>query len=261
MNKIAYILIITLLLHVSCNSKKENNADDGVISSDSLIFKKKSNPISVKDTLLVDSNKKTNLKSENNRSGKDSIPSFNVDNYPITNAMFKSANFLEKPVLSFDGLWFSHRNQTIAIALYTDYYRYAIFHFENKNIPPDLIDQMELHKPPPDSDTANLNLKKNLFLEVFPKINKVDSSYFRTNKGFQLGDPKSKALEIYGPPDLQKMNQGTEILYWEFIGDTFYDVKNDLKGKPLARNSFGHQIRMYFKNEKLIGLFLHNDIP
>jgi hypothetical protein len=35
----------------------------------------------------------------------------------------------------------------------------------------------------------------------------------------------------------------------------------NLNGKPLARNSFGHKINMFFLDNKLIGLILYNEIP
>lgn len=117
---------------------------------------------------------------------------------------------------------------------------------------------MVLHKPLPDNDIADLELKRKLFSKVFLKYNQVDSSYFKSNKGFKLGDLRSKAIAEYGQPNLVKYNDGIEMLNWTFIGDMFYDGKQDLKGKPLAKDSYGHQVRMYFKNEKLIGVFLHN---
>ena len=90
---------------------------------------------------------------------------------------------------------------------------------------------------------------------------KISSTYFITEKGFRLGDTKQKAIDVYGKPDKQTLIAGVEKLEWEFVGDVFYDGKTDLKGKPLAKDSFGHQIVMYFKNGKLIGQILHNDIP
>ncbi|MDH5379961.1 MAG: hypothetical protein OEW75_03865 [Cyclobacteriaceae bacterium] len=256
MNRAEIILIYTLLFFTSCNEKQTRTGYEQFLQQDSLSTKEYIEPSLTKNTHLTEINN-----SDNSSIGQDSIPSFVTDDYPITNSMLKSAKFIDNPVLSFDGLWFSNRNQTIAFALYTDYYRYAIFHFENGNVPLDLIDQIELFKPLPESDTADINIKKELFARVFPKINVVDSSYFRTNKGFQLGDSKLKALRVYGQPDIQKNENGVEMLYWEFIGDILYDGKQDSKEKPLARNSFGHEIKMYFKNEKLVALFLKNTIP
>ncbi len=98
----------------------------------------------------------------------------------------------------------------------------------------------------------------NGFLKQTTKIN---SSNFITDKGFRLGDTRQKAIDFYGKPDKQTSNVGVEKLEWEFVGDTVYDGKTDLKGKPLAEESFGHQIVMYYKDGKLIGQILHNDIP
>ena len=52
-----------------------------------------------------------------------------------------------------------------------------------------------------------------------------------------------------------------EGLEWNFIGDNLYDDKTGLKGKQLAKDSFGCQVVMYFKNGKLIEKILSNDIP
>ncbi len=76
-----------------------------------------------------------------------------------------------------------------------------------------------------------------------------------------MGTKKQKAIDVYGKPDKESMNADFEKLEWEFIGDIFYDGKTDLKGKPLAKESFGHQIIMYFKNGKLVGQILLNAIP
>ncbi|MDZ7615201.1 MAG: hypothetical protein U5K51_17010 [Flavobacteriaceae bacterium] len=76
----------------------------------------------------------------------------------------------------------------------------------------------------------------------------------------KLNDTQTKAIDNSGKPDKQSISNKIEKFEWEFVGDTFYDGKTNLKGKPLAKDSFGHQIVMYFKNGKLIGQVLHNDI-
>jgi hypothetical protein len=90
---------------------------------------------------------------------------------------------------------------------------------------------------------------------------KIDQVYFSTNKGFRLGDSKFKAIKVYGQPDSVSTTKGIERCEWDFIGDIFYDGKTDLKGKPVAKNSYGHQAIMFFKANKLIGIIFHNDIP
>lgn len=118
---------------------------------------------------------------------------------------------------------------------------------------------MELHID--SGEVASEKQKRQDFDGFLKQTTKISSAYFTSDKGFKLGDTKQKAIDIYGTPDKQSMNVGIEKLEWEFFGDTFYNGKTDLKGKPLAKDSFGHQIVMYFKNRKLIGQILHNDIP
>jgi hypothetical protein len=43
------------------------------------------------------------------------------------------------------------------------------------------------------------------------------------------------------------VKDGVEILEWSFVGDQLYNGKDDLKGKPLAEDSYGHQVNMHFK--------------
>jgi hypothetical protein len=244
MSREPILLVFIFLVIVSCNpqlEKKKNEKDSAKII-ETLEQRK------IDEIAIVKIEPYPEIESYHNSSSFDTISTISVDDYPVTNSMFKSAKYLEEPLLRFDGVWFSCGNQTLAFALYTDYHRYAIFHFRDDLIPVDLIDKMELNKLFPYTDLADLNLKIELFPKVFPKINEVGSSYFISKKGFQLDDSKTKAIEEYGQPDSIKYDNGVEMLYWEFIGDTFYNGTQDLDGKPLAKNSFGHQVRMYFKN-------------
>jgi len=110
-------------------------------------------------------------------------------------------------------------------------------------------------------EVASEKQKRKDFDVFLKQTTKISSAYFTSDKGFKLGNKKQKANDIYCTPDKQSMNIGVEKLEWEFIGDTFYDGKTVLKGKTLEKDSFGDRIVMYFKNGKLIGQILHNDIP
>ena len=88
----------------------------------------------------------------------------------------------------------------------------------------------------------------------------IDSKYFVSNKGMQLGDEKGKAQKIYGIPTVTNRLDGIDKLEWNFVGDQTYDGKIDLEGKPLVKDSFGYQVTMYFRNNELIGMILHNHI-
>lgn len=212
----------------------------------------------------------TALKSEQNSTVviSDTIKKIIVDDYPITNAMLLRQSehnpyfeIKSGKSISHDKAWFGNDTimQTLVFELYTDYHRLVTYHFLNNDIPTDLINRMELHIEGGELASDKQKLKE--FGGFLKQTTKINSPFFITDKGFRLGDTKQKVVRTYGNPDKQAITDGIEKLEWSFIGDAFYDGKTDLKGQPLADNSFGHQVIMYFRNEKLIGQILFNDIP
>lgn len=198
----------------------------------------------------------------------DTIKRFVVDDFPVTNEMLAdnttSNSSYEKQsgqTYSYDKAWFSNDTlkQTLVFELYTDYHRMVTHHFYSNDIPTDLINSMELHIDGGELASEKQKLKD--FSGFLKQTTKINSTYFITDKGFRLGDTKQKAIDSYGSPDKSSLSNDIEKLEWDFVGDEFYDGKTDLKGKPLAKDSFGHQTVMYFKNGKLIGQILRNDIP
>ncbi|MEO6669008.1 MAG: hypothetical protein ABIN36_06005 [Ferruginibacter sp.] len=218
------------------------------------------------DTVSIDIS--LNAKEKVSAAIYDSIKRFTVDDYPITNEMLadkESNNSSYKKqsgqTYSYDKAWFTNDSikQTIMIELYTDYHRMLTYHFYNDDIPSGLIASMELHTK--EGDTASRKQKEKDFAGFLKKAIEIKVSMFASNKGFKLGDFKKKAIDIYGKPKSQSMKEGIEKLDWEFVGEILYDGKSSLGGKPLAKDSYGHQITMYFRNGKLIAQILHNDIP
>lgn len=199
----------------------------------------------------------------------DTIKRFSVDDYPVTNKMIAKqkvdnySSFKKKSgqIYSYDKAWFSNDSlgQTLVFEVYTDYHRLVTYLFYNEGIPGDLINRVGLHFD--DGGLASQKQKLKGFNGFLKQATKINCSYFISDKGFKLGNSKHKAIDIYGQPDRQSINNGMEKLEWDFIGDIFYDGKTDLRGKPLAKDSFGNQVVMYFSNGKLIGQILHNDIP
>lgn len=207
-------------------------------------------------------------KQKNNVVISDTIKRLEVDDYPLTNKLFlsqsESNQYLELKsgtIISHDKAWFCNDtlNQILVFELYTDYHRLVTYHFYKNDIPIEIINRIELHTKV--GDTATNKQKQNDFNGLVKQAISISSKYFTTEKGFRLGDTKQKAIDIYGSPDKKIVNNGIEKIEWEFIGDEFYDGKTNLNGKPLAKNSFGHSIAMYFKNGKLIGQILFNHIP
>ena len=195
----------------------------------------------------------------------DTIKKFIVDDYPVTNDMFgRDVNGREIKVgniRSLDKVWFFNDtlNQVLVFELYTDNHRMGTYHFYKTGVPATLIKNIEFSTP--DGDTVSDERKIKNFKGFVSRAQKIAKSYFITNKGFKLGDRIDKAIKMYGKPGKVKKNNGIEEYYWEFAGDILYNGKTGLKGKPLATDSYGHQIRMFFKNKKLIGLIFLNDIP
>ena len=197
------------------------------------------------------------------RKPTDTIPKFRVDGYPVTDEMLgpNAHNRKSGEISDVEGAWFSNDTlkQTLVFVLYTDYHRMVTYHFLNNDIPAGIINRMELHTA--DGELASDKLKQKYFKGFPIQTTKIGKSYFKTYKGFKMGDNKEKALKVYGKPDKTKIENGIEKYEWDFIGDAFYDKKTKLKRNILAEGSFGHQTIMFFRNNKLIGIIFHNDIP
>ena len=199
----------------------------------------------------------------------DTIKRLVVDDYPVTNEMFaqqrvdNSSTFRKVSGLtqSLDKVWFGNDTlkQALVFELYTDYHRLATFSFYTNSFPPDLIKQIELHTQ--DGEVVSEKQKQKDFQGFLNQTVRINSTYFISDKGFKLGDNKQKAIKLYGTPDEQTLNNGFEKLAWIFTGDNLYDGKENLKGKALAQDSYGHHITMFFKGNKLVGQILYNDIP
>jgi hypothetical protein len=193
----------------------------------------------------------------------DTIPKLVVDDYPVSNEMLAPNAHSRKSgeISDGEGAWFSNDTlkQTLVFVLYTDYHRLVTYHFLNNDIPLGIIQRMELQTAP--GELASDKLKQKYFKGFLIQTTKIGRSYFKTNKGFKLGDSKEKALKVYGKPDKITIVNGVEKYEWNFAGDILHDSKTKLKRNILAEDSFGHQTTMFFRSNKLIGLIFYNDIP
>ena len=189
-----------------------------------------------------------------------------VDDYPVTNEMFRvsktnSNNYTAQSgnTISNDKVWFCNDtlNQILVFELYTDYYILATYHFYKNDIPMDLLKSIELLTERREIADEKQKLKDiNGFLMQAKRISKT---FFITKKGIELGNTKQEAIKIYGETTKKSTVELTEKLEWEFVGDSMPNHQETLKGKALAKNSWGHKIQMYFKDGKLIGQVLMND--
>ncbi len=185
---------------------------------------------------------------------------FETDDYPVTSKMLNDGERKKKsgPVVSMDKAWFKNDSlgQTLVYELYTDGFRETIFHFYNNDIPPELINYMDLSDK--DGNSVSNSLKQKYLPGILKYARPVAARYFKSKKGFVLGDPKSRALKVYGKPDKVSITGNIEMCRWEFQGEEYQEHKTK---KPLAIDSFGYQVTMFFRNNRLIGVIIHNDIP
>ncbi len=193
---------------------------------------------------------------------------FSVDDFPVDNEMISHQNdpdvHLEKTsgeTYSFDKAWFGNTElkQNLVLEMYTDNHRLVIFHFYTDDIPPDLLHRMELHTK--SGEVASLKQKVEDIDGLLQQSEEIDAKYFTSNKGIKLGMTKQKILKIYGKPNQLIMQNGIEKVDWHFEGDLLNNQRKSSNNKLVAKDSYGHQVIMYFKNEKLIAQILYNEIP
>lgn len=237
----SFLTIITIML-TACNNDHANTPHR-IIADTTIAQPAKPDPLPV-DTI------------------SDTIKRFIVDDYPVTDSMLGTDHeVISGNTKTIDFTWFTNKSlgQTLAFQQYTDHHRLVTYHFYNNDIPPALVKRMELNNK--DGGIAGI-LQKNAAMKGFiAQAQETSPKFFTSDKGFRLGDEKEKALKIYGTPGKRSKEGNTEILEWDFVGDILYDGKSDLKGKPLAKDNYGHEAIMFFRNGKLMAVMLHNDIP
>ena len=226
-----------------------------------------------KSEVLEDTNSKFELKKSNsliksdtnivieNIAKSESISTCVVDDYPVKNQIFKGNYGLIKSgeIVSLDKVWLSNKSihQTLVFELYTDYHRIVTFHFDNQMVSQDFINRMELHIE--GGELATITQKIKYFNGLIEQSIEVNENQFVSEKGVAIGMDKKKAIVLYGKPDKEKTSSEFEILEWYFIGDIFNESINSKK--PIAKDSFGHSVTMFFKDNRLVGQILFNDIP
>lgn len=239
---IVIISCITALCIVSCNNQQKDSRREEVVNKKAIVAYEVST---------------------------DTINKLIPDKYPITNEMlrrqqtdnYSSFQKVSGETYSFDKAWFRNEalRQVLICELYTDYFRVATYCFYDHNIPADIMEKIEFH-----TNTGDIAMNEQKIKDLQGFIDQaviIDSAYFISKKGFKLGDSKQKILDIYGTPDMDNKTDGVEKLEWRYIGDLYNEDKKISNNKPLAKDSFGHQVVMYFRNSVLVGYILHNDIP
>ena len=232
---IPVLVLINLIVLSSCQESypKEKKND---INSDSTIFKSNQNKVPLPDTTQF------------------VIP----DDYAITNKMLEKKYYINGKSFSEEFVWFTNDtlNQSLIFELYTDYHRLSVTHILNNDIPEALFEKV-LHATESDYKQAN---KGSITLKI-KSADKINSRYFISEKGFQLGDMKQNAIKIYSQPDTIIKFNDSEMYSWDFFGDSLPPEEKRNSNKPFAKESFGYHVKMFFRNNRLIAMTLHNEIP
>lgn len=204
--------------------------------------------------------------------GMDTSMVFEVDDYIFSNDMLKdkaSKNSLYKlqsgNLFSLEKVWYTNKelDETIVIQLYTDFHKSEIFHFQNSDAPQNLKDQIELQILQKDKKyyLATPEEKRKGFNGFLKQSQPIAPSYFTSKQGIKLGDSIQKIISKYGMPDSTNTKDGFDVYYWDFKGDIGVVNPKKHKGRKLAYDSYGHSVIAYFKNDKLVGRILRNEIP
>jgi hypothetical protein len=196
----------------------------------------------------------------------DSIARLETDDFPVDVDMLANDrqgpawNIKSGPIHASDQIWYTNDSlqQTLIFDLYTDYHRYQITLFSNRDIPRLLLNNIWLVNT--GGDSATLSQKAQHFKGFIKAARKIDRSYFTSLKGLQIGDNRRRLLSLYGKPDKMEETAGVKCYRWDYEGDELYDGQ-DLRGKPLAKDSFGYHVMALFRNDRLIALIINNDIP
>jgi hypothetical protein len=260
MKKLKVILLLALIFW------SPNQAQDSVNSQTNISMLKNKNSTLTRYNKEIVSN--------------DSLRFLTVDDFPVTDKMFRNLydhnNFFEMrsgKIISMDKAWFTNDTleQTLVFELYTDFFRMDTYLFKNSDIPPGIIKRMELYVTKDSCETCfdlvDYKQKAPFFKGFIKKSKRISKKFFISNKGFKISDLKENTLKIYGQPDHDEINDGIECCEWDFYGDDQlkYDSTNNkniyLNGKPVAKDSFGNIILMYYRNNKLIGYIISNIIP
>jgi hypothetical protein len=261
MKSLLYLVCAFIFTFISCTGNEKTSVHE----PENSVLKVETNSSSVNSVLkeskdtLIESSLKDSI------TNPESFLKFIADDYPITYKMMKDHEINSSKVsgktVSHDKIWFKNDNlkQTLIFDLYTDGFRVSIFHFLNNNIPLDIIEKIELNTK--DGQIASNQQKKEDFQGFLNQAVSINTKYFTSKKGIKLGDEKSKLLKIYGKPNSKTVINGIEKLEWNFIGDQLNEETEESNEKTIAENSFGHQASLFFKDNHLIGLILHNDIP
>jgi hypothetical protein len=189
------------------------------------------------------------------------LPTIGTDGFPITPRMLSEARYDPVAPYDFDGRWFhaTGTDQVLAIEEHTDHHHLKVFLFHKGKAPAALVAELPFQVPTGERMPAD-SLRRN-WDRLFRPVNELNSAQLTSRKGFTFGTPERALVDAYGAPDSLWKDGPYTVRDWHFVGDGAYDGRVELKGRPLAEGSFGHDVRLWTRSGKLVAYRLHNAIP
>ena len=146
--------------------------------------------------------------------------------------------------------------EALMIILYTDYFRAGFVHFNLMDIPEWLPQNCLLEQTIPEQ--KNIAAKQSAFNDLLQLGIDMPPSFFVSKAGFRLGDSLSKAIQFYGAPDSTYTEEKYTVLKWSFNGELLLNLH---AGETVIANSYGQEVFMYFRDEKLVMYQIFNAVP
>jgi len=247
------LIVFLLITCISCENSSSNS--NNKVINESITNNKNLLDTTANQTDTTSTSKK--LISKN----KIKTDNFNISDKLIKKTIKKDFNKID----FLDGICFTNntKSELLIIELGTDYFRNKIVLVYKNNLPDKLLKLIPLYSKKENTSIPSNTKEKKLFLDNFIPKNILNIDHFESAKKIKLGINKDYAIKTYGKPDIIEQENKYEILKWRFIGDIVEKINKTIPktNKPLALNSFGYEVTMFFKNNKLIGMILINEMP
>lgn len=191
------------------------------------------------------------------------LPTIATDGFAITPRMLAEARYDAEAPYAFDGRWFNAdgTDQVLAIEEHTDHHHLKVFLFRKGKAPDALIAELPFLGQGPTGQRMLADSVRRHWDRLLRPLNELRPAQLTSRKGFTFGTPERAVIEAYGAPDSTWNDGPYTVRDWHFTGDGAYDGRTDLRGRPLAEGSFGHDVRLWTRGGRLVAYRLHNAIP
>lgn len=162
-------------------------------------------------------------------------------------------NYITPEMMLFDN---DSLKEALMVILYTDYFRAGFVHFNRMDVPVSLpLNCLIGTTMPEQKDSA---AKQSAFNDLLKMGIQMPPSFFVSKAGFRLGDSLSKTIQFYGAPDSTYTEENYTVLKWSFNGELLLNLH---AGETVIANSYGQEVFMYFRDEKLVMYQILNAVP